>query len=136
MNTQINKAQNLEFGTVNISHLGSILNISNRAKERTKNDPNLAQNTEEHNVKPFGLPLSVAHCGNQMLGYGFVSINTSGEAEFNYCFDEKEHNASEIKNGLELEAKKTFNVLFNDNATKENAVQNAIDKLANWINQC
>ncbi|KFF12594.1 hypothetical protein [Flavobacterium hydatis] len=136
MNTQINKAQRLEFGTVNISHLGSILSICDRAKERTKNDLNLIQNKEENNINHFGLPLSVAHCGNQMLGYGFVSINTSGEIDFNYCFDEKEHNASEIKEGLELEAKKTFKVLFNDNATKENAVQNAIDKLANWINQC
>ncbi|OUL63239.1 hypothetical protein [Flavobacterium sp. AJR] len=136
MNTQTNNAQYLEFGTVNISHLGSILNICNRAKERTKNNPNLIQNIDENNMNHFGLPLSVAHYGNQMLGYGFVTINTSGETEFNYYFEEKEHNASQIKDGLELEAKKAFKVLFNDNATKENAVQNAIDKLANWIDQC
>ncbi|MCV9929791.1 hypothetical protein OIU83_19170 [Flavobacterium sp. LS1R49] len=135
MSTKVDKIQHIEFDSASITHLSSILGIYNQKKGKTKRERNSKQDNVEDIMEHFGLPLNVAYFGKQMIGYGFVLVNSSREIEMNYHFDEQ-YDVSDIKKGLEKEVEKEFKILFNDADKKVDAVQNAIHKLENWINQC
>lgn len=122
---------NILFDQVNLSSLKSIVNIyQNKRNDDNHDDQKLCLFTNH-----FGLPLSIASFENRVIGYAFVKLNTDGETEIN-SYWKKDFYSIEAEHDLKFHAQKTFNLLFNDPKTRAVKIQNATDRLLNWLNNC
>lgn len=122
------KTANIQFDSINISSLKSVVNIY----QSKVND------TESKFIKSsddFGLPLSIASFDNRVIGYAFVLIDKAGKPEIK-SYWEQEFYSIEIEKDLKFHAQNTFFTAFKDPETRINKIQNAAEKLFNWLNVC
>lgn len=122
------KTANIQFDSINISSLKSVVNIY----QSKVND------TESKFIKSsddFGLPLSIASFHNRVIGYAFVLIDKAGKPEIK-SYWEQEFYSIEIEKDLKFHAQNTFFTAFKDPETRINKIQNAAEKLFNWLNVC
>lgn len=122
------KTANIQFDSINISSLKSVVNIY----QSKVND------TESKFIKSsddFGLPLSIASFDNRVIGYAFVLIDKAGKPEIK-SYWEQEFYSIEIEKDLKFHAQNTFFTAFKDPETRINIIQNAAEKLFNWLNVC
>lgn len=122
------KTANIQFDSINISCLKSVVNIY---QSKVKDSENKFAKSSSH----FGLPLSIASFDNRVIGYAFVSINKAGKPEIN-SYWEQEFYSVEVEQDLKFHAQNTFFTAFTDPETRTNKIQNAAEKLFNWLNVC
>jgi len=118
----------IQFDSVNISSLKSVVNIYQNKRSDNRSRP---LSLSHH----FGLPLSIASCDDRVIGYAFVVINTEGEPEIKSYWDQEFYSV-ETEQDLKFHAKNTFYTTFKDPATRTIKVQNAAERLCNWLNVC
>jgi hypothetical protein len=122
------KTANIQFDAINISSLKSVVNIY-----QTKVNDNESKfvKSPDH----FGLPLSIASFENRVIGYAFVSINKAGIPEIN-SYWEQEFYSLDAEQDLKFHAQNTFFIAFKDPETRTSKIQNAAERLFNWLNVC
>jgi len=122
---------NIQFDHINLSSLKSVVNIyQNKMNHHDCFKTNFLPFTNH-----FGLPLSIASFENRVTGYAFVIFNKTGKTEIN-SYWEKEFYSIEAEQNLRLHAEKTFNNMFKDPETRMLKIQNATERLLNWLNSC
>lgn len=122
---------NILFDQVNLSSLKSVVNIYQNKRNDNDYDGQKMLPFTNH----FGLPLSIASFENQIIGYAFVKFNKDGETEIN-SYWKKEFYSIEAEHDLKFHAKKTFDSTFKEQETRAIKIQNATDRLLNWLNNC
>ncbi|MDA6071296.1 hypothetical protein NJT12_16885 [Flavobacterium sp. AC] len=126
-----NNTTNIQFDQINISSLKSIVNMYQNKINDTVNSEARSLQLENN----FGLPLSVASFENRVVGYAFVVINKVGETEIN-SYWEKDFYSIEVEKDLKFHAENTFNTTFKDPEFRNIKLQNATQRLFNWLNYC
>lgn len=129
MNTT--KKAKLQFEPLHISSLNSVVAIYQN-KNNSKVNPELRSSQITND---FGLPLSVASFENRVIGYAFVVINKGGKTEINSYWEQEFYNI-EVEQDLKFHAQNTFDTTFKDLETRIIKVQNAAERLSNWLNVC
>lgn len=125
------KTPNIQFESVHLSSLKSVVNIyQNKVNETLNSDRQSSQFKND-----FGLPLSIASSENKVVGYAFVTVNKTGKSEIN-SYWEKDFFSVEAEQDLKLHAENTCNSLFADSKTRSVKIQNAAEKLSNWLEVC
>ncbi|MCC9064589.1 hypothetical protein [Flavobacterium piscisymbiosum] len=119
---------NIQFDSINISSLKSVVNIY---QSKVNDTESKFIKSSEH----FGLPLSIASFDNRVIGYAFVLINNEGKPEIK-SYWEQEFYSIEVEQDLKFHAQNTFFTAFKDPETRTNKIQNAAEKLFNWLNVC
>ncbi len=122
------KTANIQFDSINISSLKSVVNIYQSKVNNTENK--FIKSSDD-----FGLPLSIASFDNRVIGYAFVLIDKAGKPEIK-SYWEQEFYSIEIEQDLKFHAQNTFFTAFKDPETRINKIQNAAEKLFNWLNVC
>jgi len=122
------KTANIQFDSINISSLKSVVNIYQSKVNSTESK---FIKSSEH----FGLPLSIASFDNRVIGYAFVLIDKTGKPEIK-SYWEQEFYSIEIEKDLKFHAQNTFFTAFKDPETRINKIQNAAEKLFSWLNVC
>jgi len=122
------KTANIQFDSINISSLKSVVNIYQSKVNDTESK--FIKSSED-----FGLPLSIASFDNRVIGYAFVLIDKAGKTEIK-SYWEQEFYSIEIEKDLKFHAQNTFFTAFKDPETRINKIQNAAEKLFNWLNVC
>lgn len=122
------KTANIQFDSINISSLKSVVNIYQSKVNNTKGK--FIKSSDD-----FGLPLSIASFDNRVIAYAFVLINNEGKPEIK-SYWEQEFYSIEIEQDLKFHAQNTFFTAFKDPETRINKIQNAAEKLFNWLNVC
>lgn len=122
------KTDHIQFDQIDISSLKFVVNIYQSKSNNNKSKPVKLAND-------FGLPLSIASFENRVIGYAFVVINKVGEPEIN-SYWEKDFYTIEIEKDLKFHAENAFQTTFQDTETRTIKVQNATERLANWLNVC
>ncbi|MFQ6601043.1 hypothetical protein [Flavobacterium sp. C3NV] len=122
------KTANIQFDSINISSLKSVVNIYQSKVNDTKSK--FIKSSDD-----FGLPLSIASFDNRVIGYAFVLIDKAGKPEIK-SYWEQEFYSIEIEKDLKFHAQNTFFTAFKDPETRINKIQNAAEKLFNWLNVC
>ncbi|MNK20194.1 hypothetical protein D3C87_384290 [compost metagenome] len=123
MKEQNHKTNGIEFRKVYLSDLGAVMRLYQLSQQNT------AKLTAD-----FGLPLSVASNGNEIVGYGFAAVNQLGEVTVKSHFK----GAEDLSMGctLEEQAKKTLHSTF-ENAEEDHAkLKHVIQRLVDWLNNC
>jgi hypothetical protein len=117
------KTRNVEFRKVYLSDLNAVMRLYQ-----------LSQQTGTKLTADFGLPLSIASDGNEVIGYGFAAINQLGEVTLNsHC---KVVEDLSIGHTLEEQAKKTLHSTF-ENVGEDNAkFKHSVLRLVDWLNNC
>lgn len=129
-----NKIDHIEFDSINVSSLKSVVNIFQNKKNNSKAIEDGGQESIQLS-NHFGLPLSVASSEDRVIGYAFVSINKFGTTEIN-SYWEKEFYSIEVEQNLKFHAESIFNSMFKDPSTRTVKIQYAAEKLTNWLNLC
>lgn len=129
MNTT--RTATLQFDPINMSSLKSVLTIYHN-KMSSKADFEIRSSEVTSNL---GLPLSIASFENKVIGYAFVVINKMGDPEIN-SYWEKDHYTIEVEKDLKFHAQSTFLATFHDTETRTIKIQNATERLHNWLNFC
>lgn len=125
------KTANIQFESVHLSSLKSVVNIyQNKVNETLNSDRQLSKFKSD-----FGLPLSIASSENKVVGYAFVTVNKTGKPEIN-SYWEKNFFSVEAEQDLKLHAENTCHSLFADSETRSLKIQNAAEKLSNWLEVC
>lgn len=122
------KTANIQFDAINISSLKSVVNIY---QSKVNDNESKFVKSSDH----FGLPLSIASCDNRVIGYAFVSINKAGKPEIN-SYWEQEFYSLDAEQDLKFHAQNTFFIAFKDPETRTGKIQNAAERLFNWLNVC
>lgn len=126
-----NNTTTIQFDHLNISSLKSVVNMY-----QSKVNDTLDSETRLEQLKNnFGLPLSVASFENRIVGYAFVVINKVGETEIN-SYWEKDFYSVEVEKDLKFHAENTFQTTFHDPESRKLKLQNATERLSNWLNYC
>ncbi|WEK21014.1 MAG: hypothetical protein P0Y49_07660 [Candidatus Pedobacter colombiensis] len=124
MNRQDHKTKDIEFRKVYLSDLNAVVTLYQSS-----------QITATKLTTDFGLPLSIASQGNEIIGFGFASINKLGEVTLNSrCI--KLADDLGIGNTLEEQAKKTLHSTFEDIRGDHTKLKHSIQKLVDWLNNC
>lgn len=121
----------IQFNEVNVSSLKAVVNMY-------QNKSALNSNSKDKSlclINNLGLPLSVASFENRVIGYAFVTINNAEEPEIN-SYWEKEFYSIEAEQNLKFHAETIFNSTFKDAEKRSVKIQNAADKLSNWLSVC
>ncbi|TCC88467.1 hypothetical protein FBD94_17720 [Pedobacter hiemivivus] len=123
MNEQSHKTRGVEFRKVYLSDLSAVMRLHQ-----------LSQGSITKLTADFGLPLSIAINGNEIIGYGFAAINQLGEVTLNsHC---KVVEDLSIGYTLEEQAKKTLHSTF-ENVGEDNAkFKSSVLRLVDWLNNC
>ena len=123
MNELNHKTRGVEFRKVYLSDLNAVMRLYQ-----------LSQRTTTKLTADFGLPLSIASDGNEIIGYGFAAINQLGEVTL------KSHikGVEELSMGctLEEQAKKTLHSTFENAEEDHTKLKHAIQRLVDWLNNC
>jgi hypothetical protein len=122
------KTANIQFDSINISSLKSVVNIYQSKVNDTESK--FIESSDD-----FGLPLSIASFDNRVIGYAFVLIDKAGKPEIK-SYWEQEFYSIEIEKDLKFHAQNTFFTAFKDPETRINKIQNAAEKLFSWLNVC
>jgi hypothetical protein len=122
------KKSPVQFDPIYITSLKSVVNIY-----QSKIYDNKSYSSQI--AKDFGLPLSIASVNNEVIGYAFVLINKTGEPEIN-SYWEKEFYTIEAEKDLKFHAQNIFQTVFKDPETRTIKIQNATERLSNWLNVC
>ena len=122
---------NIQFNPIDVSSLKSVVNIY----QNKRNVPDNFETGLSLFTNHFGLPLSIACFENRVIGYAFVILNKAGKTEIN-SYWEKEFYSIEAEQDLKFHAQNTFDSMFADPETRIVKLQNAMDRLSNWLNSC
>ncbi|MFH6995431.1 hypothetical protein [Flavobacterium sp. FlaQc-48] len=121
----------IQFDQINLSSLKSVVNIY----QNKRNDDEHFETKLPLITNHFGLPLSIASFENRVIGYAFVIFTKTGKTEIN-SYWEKEFYSVEAEQDLKFHAEKTFDSMFKDPETRRIKIQNATERLLNWLNSC
>lgn len=121
----------IQFNPIDVSSLKSVVNIY----QNKRNVPDNFETGLSLFTNHFGLPLSIACFENRVIGYAFVIRNKAGKTEIN-SYWEKEFYSIEAEQDLKFHAQNTFDSMFADPETRIVKLQNAMDRLSNWLNSC
>lgn len=122
---------NIQFDQINLASLKSVVNIY----QNKSNDAVDFEIKQLPFTNHFGLPLSIASFENRVIGYAFVIINNVGKTEIN-SYWEKDFYSIEAEQDLKFHAEKAFLSIFKNPETRIVNIQNATERLSNWLNSC
>lgn len=125
------KTASIQFNEVNVSSLKSVVNMCQNKSAVNSN----SKDRLSYLINNLGLPLSVASFENRVIGYAFVTINNAEEPEIN-SYWEKEFYSIEAEQNLKSHAETIFHSTFKDIETRSIKIQNAAEKLSNWLSVC
>ncbi|MBB2147599.1 hypothetical protein [Pedobacter gandavensis] len=124
MNDQDPKNTNIEIRKVYLADLNTLIRIY-----QMKNQRSATQALTAH----FGLPLSVAICNKEVLGFAAAALNASDELTVvAHCIKEDHEMGSLLK----LQAKKTLEETFTSIKQDHTPFKNAVQHLLSWLNTC
>ena len=121
----------IQFNEVNVSSLKAVVNMYQNKSALNSN----SKDKSLYLINNLGLPLSVASFENRVIGYAFVTINNAEEPEIN-SYWEKEFYNIEAEQNLKFHAETIFHSTFKDTGTRSVKIQNATEKLCNWLSVC
>jgi len=124
MESNSTQQQNLSFRAVTLSDLNAIVKLYQQQQTTVSTDNSPLTNH-------FGLPLYVAECNNQIIGYSYAATNQPND----YCLKthiDTNFSKSPINESLMLESEVFFKNEW-QNASNRNLTV-AIDQLVNWLN--
>lgn len=121
----------IQFNEVNVSSLKAVVNMCQNKSAVNSN----SKDKSLYLINNLGLPLSVASFENRVIGYAFVTINNAEEPEIN-SYWEKEFYSIEAEQNLKFHAETIFHSTFKDTGTRSVKIQNATEKLCNWLSVC
>lgn len=123
MNEQNHKTRGVEFRKVYLSDLNAVIRLYQSS-----------QGSVTKLTADFGLPLSIASNGNEILGFGFAAIDQTGVVKLNsYCKGIEDSSVGDI---LEEQAKKTLHSTFENTGENNAKLKEAIQRLVDWLNNC
>lgn len=130
MNGPTKISDEINYRKVYLSDLKAALNIYKMAKST-----DIQPLADEELTTQFGLPLAIAECGNEMIGFTSAKINDLKEIEF-ISYYKNGTGQTEIHPNLEQTAKNTFNSTFNTGPGAEKKLRDAAHILIDWLNKC
>jgi hypothetical protein len=121
------------FRKVYLSDLSLVLEIYKSNQESTENEAYAFQ--IEKLTAQFGLPLAIAECNNELIGFTSAKMNALEEIEFTSYY-KNGVGRNDIQSDLEQMARNTFNSTFNHGPGAEIKLSNAAHRLIDWLNKC
>lgn len=121
------------YRKVYLSDLSAVLEIYKRSQKNTVNEEYPFQ--LEKLTAQFGLPIAIAECGDELIG--FTSVKTNGPEEIQFTsYYKNGADQSEIHPDLEQLARNTFHSTFNNGPGAGKRLMDASHRLINWLNKC
>jgi len=128
------QTKEIKYRQVNLSDLQAIKSIYRKIHDRSINgEDNLHQHTALLLADRFGLPLMLADCDKEIVGFASVVINKSAEIEIN-SFMKNGFEVDCIARSLQANAQKSFRATFLNNKTDNLKLKAHIDSFVEWLN--
>jgi hypothetical protein len=122
-----------KYRKVYLSDLSVVLDIYKKNQESNVKEAYAFQ--IEKLTAQFGLPLAIAECNNELIGFTSAKMNAQEEIEF-ISYYKNGIGQSEMHSDLEQLARNTFNSTFNNGPGAEKRLSNAAHRLIDWLNKC
>lgn len=129
MENLINTVEEINIRNVYFSDLHHILRI--HKDSHTGIDTNDIQNKMKLNGT-FGLPMALAVCDKQIIGYASVSLNFEGSPEIHVSF-KKGFEKDETKRWLTRYAQRVFNAMHESPEKDYSRLDAYIKRLVDWL---
>jgi|GEM_PF-3518770 len=133
MNGTAKISNDTNYRKVYLSDLSAVLDIYKGTQTQTLDGEHPA--LIEKLTTQFGLPLAIAECGNELIGFTSAKMNDLEEIEFTSYY-KYGIGQTQIQPNLEQMAINTFNSTFNNGTGAGKKLKYAAQRLAEWLNKC
>lgn len=133
MNRIANKSKETICRQVYLSDLRAVLAIYQDIKQETEIFKHSF--ATEKLTEQFGLPLAVAECKKELVGFASAKLVESEEIEIAFYF-KKEVGQTNIQPLLEQQAIRNFNSTFDKEEKAVEQLKQASQSLVTWLNKC
>jgi len=126
-----NEINGFKIGNFYLSELRTVVSLYKKLQEKSDfqgKDARINILTAE-----FGLPLAVIMQAKEVIGYASAIINHSNKVEMT-CFFLSEFHQVELKEALEVKAKRNYIQTFGDDDHSISKLKLAIERLIDWLN--
>lgn len=133
MNRPLKISNRTNYRKVYLSDLSMILEIYKCTQANTANG--IHSFPVEKLTAQFGLPLAIAECDKELIGFTSAKMNDLEEIEFTSYY---KNGADQTENhpNLEQVARHTYHSTFDTGPGAEKKLSNASLRLIDWLNKC